>query len=83
MQTVCQNNKEQRIWNFKAVFITEQIRVHVRKVIFVTTWSFGIFNHYFLGRLLPPKKPRALKNFELSHHSCLHLFFPKTLSGTY
>lgn len=43
MQKVSQNNKEQRMWNFKAIFITEQVIAHVRKVTFVTTWSFGFF----------------------------------------
>lgn len=43
MQKVSQNNKEQSIWNCKAIFITEQLTAHVREVTFVNTWSLTFF----------------------------------------
>lgn len=42
MQKISQNNKEYRICNFKAIFITEQVTAPVRKVTFVSTQSFVV-----------------------------------------
>ena len=39
-----QNNKDQRIWNLKAISITKQVTAHMRKVTFVTHYlEFGGF----------------------------------------